>query len=398
MSFKKFTNKDNKNLLWSLLKETNIFTSIPHDKQSGVIAMFETMITTMKPEFDKFKIERINQGYDVDDENDDDDGKTSVFFMNMNKLIIKKVIDEINKMKSTIISQSVHFPQSVDIKNQQNINNSLTINNTQPSQPFFQNITSGANMFASPNPKPKMEMIYKAEDIKNERQEEIQMKLKEKEAEMNMYLNAKKPQHIDFTDKIEEEEKIGNNMDRLIADALASRERELQQLSNNVDLNKAKEWLGNNDQNKIQPHKDSSNTVNPFLIHQNKGLEKQFTTDHEKKNVRFNNKDEEILELDNYDLSEYNEITTNLVKKIEEKPLNNESNFFLSKLKPKINENTHSNDKNSNTFSNEIEQLKSDIKHLQIGQDKILTLLHNLLQNSISTDHEKYTDHEKINN
>ena len=395
MSFKKFTNKDNKNLLWSLLKETNIFTNIPHDKQSGVIAMFETMITTMKPEFDKFKIERINQGYDVDDENDDDDGKTSVFFMNMNKLIIKKVIDEINKMKSTIISQSVHFPQSVDIQNQQNINNSLTIHNTQPSQPFFQNITSGANMFASPNPKPKMEMIYKAEDIKNERQEEIQMKLKEKEAEMNMYLNAKKPQHIDFTDKIEEEEKIGNNMDRLIADALASRERELQQLSNNVDLNKAKEWLGNNDQNKTQPHKDSSNTVNPFLIHQNKGLEKEFTTDYEKKNVRFNNKDEEILELDNYDLSEYNEITTNFVKKIEEKPLNNESNFFLSKLKPKINENTHSNDKNSNTFSNEIEQLKSDIKHLQLGQDKILTLLHNLLQNSISTDHEKYTDHEK---
>ena len=123
------------------------------------------------------------------------------------------------------------------------------------------------------------------------------MKLKEKEAEMNMYLNAKKPQHIDFTDKIEEEEKIGNNMDRLIADALASRERELQQLSNNVDLNKAKEWLGNNDQNKTQPHKDSSNTVNPFLIHQNRGLEKEFTTDHEKKNVRFNNKDD--LDLNN---------------------------------------------------------------------------------------------------
>lgn len=396
MSYKNFISNTNKGLIWNILQESGIFNDISQEKQPSINKLFDSIINGVKPDFDKFKNERKNEGFDVDDDDDDDDGKHANFLITMNKYIIKKMMEEINIYKSQInnLSQSVQFPQSV---NSQNIN-PLVPNNK----------VNRANMFSSPsNVKPKMELIYTAEDIKNERQNEIQMKLKEKENEMNTFLQIKKPQDIDFSDKNNEEEKIGSNMDRLIADALASRERELEQLTNNIDIKTAQEWIGNSEQNKNQPSKIiPQKNIKPTL-HENKEDSNTYfnknnntnNNDKKSKKVQFNENNEEIYELDSYDLSEYNTYSNDI-----EYHNNNNSNIstnnsdstnlsFLSKLKPKItntntnNTNTNTNITNTNTnninnMSEDIDVLRNEINILKAGQEQILTLLNKLLEKS----------------
>jgi phosphatidate phosphatase PAH1 len=78
---------------------------------------------------------------------------------------------------------------------------------------------------------PRLETIYRAEDLQKERQSEFQNELKKKEQEMSSILKLKKPEEINFTDDIYDKP-IGNDMERLLAEALASRERELEQIKN----------------------------------------------------------------------------------------------------------------------------------------------------------------------
>ena len=91
--------------------------------------------------------------------------------------------------------------------------------------------------------KPKIEEIYRADDIKKTRMSELEIRLKEKQAEMDNMLNNKKPEHIDFSDKalgknrdsdLYDKKLAGDEMERLLAETLASRERELEKLNINV--------------------------------------------------------------------------------------------------------------------------------------------------------------------
>jgi hypothetical protein len=91
--------------------------------------------------------------------------------------------------------------------------------------------------------KPKIEEIYRADDIKKTRMSELEIRLKEKQTEMDTMLNNKKPEHIDFSDKalgrnkesdLYDKKLAGDEMERLLAETLASRERELERL--NIDV------------------------------------------------------------------------------------------------------------------------------------------------------------------
>ena len=48
--------------------------------------------------------------------------------------------------------------------------------------------------------KPKIEEIYRADDLQNHRMSELEVRLKEKQEEMDTMLNNKKPTSIDFSD------------------------------------------------------------------------------------------------------------------------------------------------------------------------------------------------------
>lgn len=105
---------------------------------------------------------------------------------------------------------------------------------------------SGSGINATPvaPKKKKIEMVYRAEDLQNERANEFERQLRDKQAEMDSFLTLKKPTDVSFTDAaVADDKPIGEEMSRLIANELAARERELVQLKPE-DIKKAQQWIG----------------------------------------------------------------------------------------------------------------------------------------------------------
>jgi hypothetical protein len=89
--------------------------------------------------------------------------------------------------------------------------------------------------------------IYNAEDFQNQKRQEVEMKMREKEAEMRSYFEVPRPKEIDFSDIPRDSHPrtvttaaadvdagngdsplaTGDDMDKLIADRIAARQRDL---------------------------------------------------------------------------------------------------------------------------------------------------------------------------
>jgi hypothetical protein len=99
-------------------------------------------------------------------------------------------------------------------------------------------------------PKKSIQMVYRAEDIQNKREQEFNVKLKEQQDNLNKMINPAKPKAMSFSDEtINEDKPIGDDMDRLIAERLATRERELEipQITKETE-----QWLNNNREVKLK--------------------------------------------------------------------------------------------------------------------------------------------------
>jgi hypothetical protein len=99
-------------------------------------------------------------------------------------------------------------------------------------------------------PKKSIQMVYRAEDIQNKREQEFNVKLKEQQDNLNKMINPSKPKAMSFSDETGNEDKpIGDDMDRLIAERLATRERELEipQITKETE-----QWLNNNREVKLK--------------------------------------------------------------------------------------------------------------------------------------------------
>ena len=99
-------------------------------------------------------------------------------------------------------------------------------------------------------PKKSIQMVYRAEDIHNKREQEFNVKLKEQQDNLNKMINPAKPKAMSFSDEtINEDKPIGDDMDRLIAERLATRERELEipQITKETE-----QWLNNNREVKLK--------------------------------------------------------------------------------------------------------------------------------------------------
>lgn len=99
-------------------------------------------------------------------------------------------------------------------------------------------------------PKKSIQMVYRAEDIHNKREQEFNVKLKEQQDNLNKMINPTKPKAMSFSDEtINEDKPIGDDMDRLIAERLATRERELEipQITKETE-----QWLNNNREVKLK--------------------------------------------------------------------------------------------------------------------------------------------------
>jgi hypothetical protein len=70
---------------------------------------------------------------------------------------------------------------------------------------------------------------YKVEDIHNARQTDFEKQVADKRNEFESSINLKKPQPVDFSDKVEPEMKI-MEMEALIADTMAKRKFDIEQI------------------------------------------------------------------------------------------------------------------------------------------------------------------------
>ena len=97
-------------------------------------------------------------------------------------------------------------------------------------------------------PVPQVREIYNAEDFHSQKREEIESKLREKEAEMRSYFEVPRPKEIDFSDvprdshtKKNRDDDDDNNdsplannnddMEKIIAERIAARQRDLDEIS-----------------------------------------------------------------------------------------------------------------------------------------------------------------------
>jgi hypothetical protein len=158
----------NKALLWSLLTEERVFAGLSDSSLQPVMTLFETAIHTT-----------INSYAQETSSSEKQNSSPQMVLSTLNKEVIKRVMTEMAQYKPPSTASLVP--------------------------------------------------IYKSNDIQEARIRDITSKVKVLEDDMNSLLVLKKPAEIDFSDKkINDDVPIGENMDELIKQALASRERELE--------------------------------------------------------------------------------------------------------------------------------------------------------------------------
>ena len=246
MSFTDFIKTDNKSIIWGLLQEGGIFNDIPNNRFENVKQLFETSILSMKTEFDIF--------FDKNDEGDEEyDKKASDMIINSNKTVIKKMITELGKFKHRQPQpQPQPQPQSQPHTHHQPLPPRMQPESSINMDPQRVALSSSSSSSIGMGKKTKIEEIYRADDLQKHRMSEIEVRLKEKQEEMDTMLNTKKPEHIDFSDnKLNDNKLASDEMERLIAHALSSRQQELEHLTMNTTIDKSKnaeEWIsGSND-------------------------------------------------------------------------------------------------------------------------------------------------------
>ena len=190
VSVSSFSTNENKALLWSVLHGSGKFVGIPDSQQHNIQEMFDSTIREMSEHYRK-----LNQP------------------VNLNAINKEAVVVICNKIEA--VKQRRQLPQQ---QQQSPYNNQHHHNPQQIYQKKQQQV-------------PQLETIYRAEDLHKERQNAFQNEFKKKEEEMSSILKLKKPEEINFTDDVYDKP-IGNDMERLLAEALASRERELEQIKN----------------------------------------------------------------------------------------------------------------------------------------------------------------------
>jgi len=254
------------------------------------------------------------------------------------------------------------FEDTIDAINKSNTTLSLLEKNKMTMETLLKKITDEKS-----KPKKNIQMIYKAEDLQDKRQQEFNIKLKEHEESMNSLINPSKPKEVSFSDEKNNEDKpIGDEMDRLIAERLASRERELEIPSITKE---AEEWLSNN----------SGHTME-VLIGKKVSFNKNIESDTNNINPTNNN-----INPTNNNINPTNNNINPTNNNIN--PTNNNinptQNTIFNKLKRKSNElQTTTLDDSNNISSMNIEY---EIKIIKDNQEKILSMCSDIL----SIIHEK---------
>jgi hypothetical protein len=189
----------NKGLLWTTLQESGAFAGLSRDQFQPVQSAFDRAVQQAAAASSNASLSDVNKG------------------------IIREFM-QVLRLYQMSQNNAPNLANPNNPNNANNANNAANPNNTQK--------------------KKKIELVYRAEDLQNERASEFDRNLREKQAEMDSFLTLKKPNDVSFADTaVDEDKPIGDEMARLIAQELAARERELVQLKPE-DIKKAQQWIG----------------------------------------------------------------------------------------------------------------------------------------------------------
>ena len=198
----------NKRILWDILKDNNVFENMKNTQYKEVKDTFDSVVEVTSKNLDRSNFSIVEK----------------------NKVIIENLIPAIEKIR---LSRSDYYQQT----------RSNTTRN-QHSRPTMQVVYDSDNMNMNTLPlqnhTPSAQSTYFGSETQNQNQNQRFNVKKSEQSDYNidqynkqkmereLTLDPKQPDVIDFTDKsIECDSPIGEDMDRLIAERLAAREREL---------------------------------------------------------------------------------------------------------------------------------------------------------------------------
>ena len=231
----------------------------------------------------------------------------------------KNQFDNITEMNKSIINNCY-----------QKINQISNVNTTYQHETSIQNQNQSINSYSNQSNTIETIETIDINEIRHKKDDKFTFKLKNKQEEFDNFMKKPDPKSIDFSLKYDEPEQ---NLDNLMNQSLADREKELQAITN----------------------KYKSKTNNDFLKPQDTRSDKKKIVSQQIEN---NKKEKHVTFASNND-----DINSNVNSKITSN--NNELNTFLSKLKkkPQINNNSNVNSNNN------------------INSNNILTLLNKIVNN-----------------
>ncbi len=274
--------QENKELLWGILAEEGIFDGIPANvTPQEVKHVFEQILKNLSANIPAIHVGRLKELYHakqqaIADEDYDAAKKIRATIGEMEAVIPR--LEKLEQRKQQAV-QAEDFEAAkqlkIEIDRVRSTAFSLRDINKIALQSLVANIPkiardigaskSGANggggshAFMSSgslaSPAPQVREIYNAEDFHSRKREEIETKLREKEAEMRSYFEVPRPKEIDFSDvprdshtKIKPARKNqtgddnddnndspladnSDDMEKIIAERLAARQRDLDEIT-----------------------------------------------------------------------------------------------------------------------------------------------------------------------
>ena len=317
------------------------------------------------------------------------------FLSNENKSMLWELLQESNTFQGISNNKfnNIHsiFENTITNINQYNQGLSLLEKNKLSMEELIKLINNEKPKIMTPEP--KIQMIYKAQDLKIQRENQFNIKLKQQEEDFNSIMNIRKPEEINFNDtNINDDKPIGDEMDRLIAERLASRERELEipTITEN-----AEKWI-NNTNNNIDTSSNTNNNIDTSSNISKDTVNKIKYDIQDNKKVTFDNNIHNIDTNYNSDnINNYNNVSKNnnedsILNKLKRKMINKNN---INDTNNNTNTNNNINDTNNNTITNnntnyidntdklinKLEKLEMQINTINDTQEKILEICKTLM-------------------
>jgi len=264
--------QQNKELLWGVLAEEGIFDSIPSSVTPQEIKhVFEHILRNLStniPAIHAGRLKELHQAKHkaIAEEDYDTAKKIRATISEMEALMPR--LEKLEQRKQLAV-QAEDFETAKQLKNEIDRIHAATVSLKELNKIALQSLVihipkmaremsarkmGGGGVVGSSSGGliPQVREIYNAEDFHSKKREEIETKLREKEAEMRSYLEVPRPQEIDFSDVPRDsrnpvkknkgggDDDNGNDsplatnsddMEKIIAERIAARQRDLDEIT-----------------------------------------------------------------------------------------------------------------------------------------------------------------------